>query len=401
MAKVSIIVPTRNRAHLLKVALKSALGQTWYDLEILVSDNYCGNEETRRVFDSFNDPRLRYVRTDRLLAMHDSWEFALAHATGEYVTVLSDDSYLLSDAIERAMATVEEYKVDLIAWNSCTYYSPDWYEPYLRNHLAVANPPYKTVLLSSQDVLRELFDLRLDSAVQMPRFLNSICHRRLLAKIVQRHGRMFLPPCPDYSAAAFLLLNTDQYVFTGWPLGIDGATSRSIGFTLGFNNGEAFREFLAEFEETASFRKAIDLQLATTSVCIAQTLEEVRKSCDPTSIPYHVNRQSVLYQSIESVAAHERNGADVAEAWRILDAYLASQPEDIQRAALTHKRKFQARSLLRGAIGELIHSFPGWEYLARLRGGHIFHGARQHFRNMEECGRIAPQLIATVARREG
>ncbi len=112
-----------------------------------MSDNYCGNEETRDVFESFTDSRLRYVRTDRLLAMHDSWEFALSHATGEYVTVLSDDSYFLSYAIERAMAAVTEYKVDLAAWNSCTYYSPDWFERYLRNHLAVANPPYKTVLL--------------------------------------------------------------------------------------------------------------------------------------------------------------------------------------------------------------------------------------------------------------
>ncbi len=212
---------------------------------------------------------------------------------------------------------------------------------------------------------------------------------------------MFLPPCPDYSAAAFLLLNTDQYVFTGWPLGIDGATSRSIGFTLGFNSGEAFKEFLAEFGETASFRQAVDLQLATTSVCIAQTLEEVRKSCGPASIPYQINRQSMLIQSIENVCINESNGADVAEAWRILDAYLAGQPEDVKRAALTHKRNFKARSRLHSAVAEVIHSLPGWEYLTRLRGGHIFHGARQHFRNMEECGQMAEQLIATIAGGQG
>ena len=76
MPRVSVVMPTRNRAHLLKVALQSALRQTWQDLEILVSDNYCGNEETRKVYESFQDPRLRYVRTDRLLAMPDSWEFA-------------------------------------------------------------------------------------------------------------------------------------------------------------------------------------------------------------------------------------------------------------------------------------------------------------------------------------
>jgi len=397
MTKVSIIIPTRNRAHLLNVALKSALGQTWQDLEILVSDNYCGNEETRSVFESFKDARLRYVRTDRLLAMHDSWEFALSHASGEYVTVLSDDSYFLPYAVEKALAAIQEFQVDLAAWNSCTYYSPDWPQRYLGNHLDVARPPYKTSILSSQDVLRQLFDLDLDSAIHMPRFLNSICHRRLVAKVLQIQGRMFIPPCPDYSAAASLLLNTERYVYIGWPLGIDGATPRSIGFTLHFNKGEAFNEFLAEFDEAASFRQAIDLQLATTSVCIAQTLEEVIRGCGLASIPYKVNRQNVLLQSIDGVARHERNGADVSEAWRILDAYIARQPDDIKLAASRQKRNARTHSRLRHAVARMIHSLPGWEYLARLRGGYVFHGARQHFGNMEECGRIAPQLIASVS----
>jgi len=107
MPRVSIVIPTRNRAHFLKVAIESALGQTWRDLEILVSDNYCGKEDTRDVYLAFKDPRLRYVRTAGLLAMPDSWEFALSHATGEYVTILSDDSSLLFYAIEKAMEAGE------------------------------------------------------------------------------------------------------------------------------------------------------------------------------------------------------------------------------------------------------------------------------------------------------
>jgi hypothetical protein len=323
--------------------------------------------------------------------MHDSWEFALSHACGEYVTVLSDDSYLLPYGVERAMAAIEKFQVDLAAWNSCTYYSPDWPQRYLGNHLDVARPPYRTSVLSSQDVLLQLFDLDPDSFIHMPRFLNSICHRRLVAKVLQMQGRMFIPPCPDYSAAASLLLNTERYVYIGWPLGIDGATPQSIGFALHFNKGEAFNEFLAEFDEAESFRQAIDLQLATTSVCIAQTLEEVIRGCGLESIPYKVNRQNMLLQSIDGVVRHERNGADVSEAWRILDAYIARQPEDIKLAATRHKGNARTHSRLRHAVGRIVHSLPGWEYVARLRGGYVFHGARQHFGNMEECGRIAPQ----------
>jgi len=396
MPRVSIVIPTRNRAHLLRVALQSALRQTWQDLEILVSDNYCGNEETRNVYDSFQDPRLRYVRTDGLLAMPDSWEFALSHAKGEYVTILSDDSYILPYAIERGMATVEEYRLDLAAWNTCTYYSPDWFEPHLRNHLFVTEPPYNTVVLSSQDVTRELFDLQLGMATCMPRFLNSMCHQRLVAKVRQRQGRMFLPPCPDYSAAAGLLLNTDRYVFVRWPLEINGNTPRSIGVSLEFNNGAAFKEFLGEFDETG-FLKMIDLNLATISVSVAQTLEVVKSNCTHECVPYQVNRWNMLRQSIESVAVHERNGADVGEAWRILDTYIARQPEGFRRAAVIQKRRSRFKFMLRSPVARIIHRLPGWEYVFRIRGQNVFRGARYKFQNMEQCGQVAPQLITRVA----
>ena len=398
LPRVSIVIPTRNRPHLLKVALQSALRQTWRDFEILVSDNYCRNEETRKVYDSFQDARLRYVRTDRLLAMPDSWEFALAHAQGEYVSVLSDDSCFFPDALEMALAAMDEFNVDLAAWNTCTYYSPDWYEPFLRNHLSFDKPPYRTVLLSSGEVLRELFDLDLNLAGHMPRFLNSLCHRSLVEKVVQVHGRMFIPPCPDFSAAASLLANTGNYVFLGRPLAIDGATPLSIGFTLGYGYVDAFKEFLAEFQDAAAFQRAIDLPLGTVSVTVAQTLAAVKMSCARERFPHEINRRNMLFQSIRSVAAQERCGADVREAWRILDANIARQPEDIQRAAVTQKRRSRLRAALRSVVAGMLRWFPRWECLAPFTGRRLISGARHRFQNMEQCGLVAPQLVASVAR---
>jgi hypothetical protein len=224
-----------------------------------------------------------------------------------------------------------------------------------------------------------------------------MCHQRLVAKVLEIQGRMFLPPCPDYSAAASLLVNTDKYVFVGWPLGVNGATPWSIGFALGFNSGRAFKEFLAEFEETASFQRLISLDLPTVSVSVAQSLENVRRSFYSERIPHQVNQWNMLCQSIESVAAYQQNGANVAEAWRILDEYIARQPEDIRRAAVAERRRSKVYSMLRSPVARLIHCLPGWEYLARLRGPYVFRGARHHFQNMEQCGQAAPRLIAALA----
>jgi len=399
MPKVSIVIPTRNRARLLRVALESALRQTWQDLEILVSDNYCGNEETRNVYESFEDSRLRYVRTDGLLAMPDSWEFALSHAKGEYVTFLTDDSYLLSFALERAMAAVAQYQMDLVAWNNSAYFALDWLQPFQRNLFYVGKPPYSTAVLTSQTVLRELFDLHFGPHI--PKFLNSLCHRRLVAKVLEVQGRMFFPPCPDYSAAVSFLLNTDKYVFVGWPLGIDGGTNRSIGYAAMLKNAHAFQEFLAEFKDSASFRRLIDLDLVTIPVLTAQSLENVRSRFYSERFPYPPSKQNILCQSIESVSTYERYGANVREEWRILDDFLARQPEGIKRAGMTQRRLSKLRSLLATPVARMLHNLPGWVYLERLRGQYIFRGDRHGFQNLEQCGEAAPRLIAKVAEATG
>jgi phytoene dehydrogenase-like protein len=105
----------------------------------------------------------------------------------------------------------------------------------------------------------------------------------------------------------------------------------------------------------------------------------------------------MLCQSIESVATYERYGANVAEEWRILDEFLARQPEDIKRAGVDQRRRSKLRSLLLTPVGRMLHRLPGWEHLERLRGQYIYRGDHHGFQNMEQCGEVAPRLIAKVA----
>ena len=403
MPRVSIVIPTRNRAHLLKTALQSALRQTYQDLEILVSDNYCGNEETRKVYESFQDPRLRYVRTDRLLAMPDSWDFALSHAKGDYVTFLTDDSYLLCYALENALGALDKFNAELVVWDCCEYVSPDWVFPMPRNVLYVSirrhqSNPY---LVSSRDVLQQLYELQ--PTRHMPKFLNSLCHQGLIARVLRVQKRMFLPPAPDYTAAVSLLVNTDKYVFVGRPLVINGTTPWSIGAAQMINDGDASKEFFKEFEETESFRRLVDLDLTTATVCAAQSLENVRRAFYSEQIPYQLNERNMLCQSIETVARYERNGADTRAAWRVIDDYIARRDEDFRRAAAVQKRRSKLHSKLLTPVWRMVRRMPGAEYFerltGRLRGEYLFHGTRFGFENLEQCGQMAPQLIASFGDR--
>src|ERR1700719_5088686 len=111
----SVVIPTRNRANLLPNALQSAMDQTHNDYEIIVSDNN-STPETHQAVRQFGNDRVRYFRVDRTLAMPDSWEFAIGHARGEYITILSDDDAVSPTLLERLSTFLGDKQVKLISW---------------------------------------------------------------------------------------------------------------------------------------------------------------------------------------------------------------------------------------------------------------------------------------------
>ena len=61
MPRVSIIIPTYNRAAMLKEALESVLAQTYSDYEVLVVDDG-STDNTREVVESLQRPdKIRYI----------------------------------------------------------------------------------------------------------------------------------------------------------------------------------------------------------------------------------------------------------------------------------------------------------------------------------------------------
>ena len=61
--KVSVIIPTYNRAEFLRIAILSALNQTFKDIEIIVADDK-STDHTQDVVKSFKDKRIRYIASE-------------------------------------------------------------------------------------------------------------------------------------------------------------------------------------------------------------------------------------------------------------------------------------------------------------------------------------------------
>jgi glycosyltransferase involved in cell wall biosynthesis len=90
--KVSILMATYNRPQFVGASIESAIGQTFVDWELIVSDD-SENDGTEKAVAPYavKDKRVRYFHRPIKGTIANSSNFALAQAKGEYVAILDDD----------------------------------------------------------------------------------------------------------------------------------------------------------------------------------------------------------------------------------------------------------------------------------------------------------------------
>lgn len=90
MPKVSVIIPTHNRADLLPVAVKSVLNQTFQDFEIIIVDD-ASTDNMADVVSAFKDERIKLFRRDVSGGDAVARNLGIANSNGEYIALLDDD----------------------------------------------------------------------------------------------------------------------------------------------------------------------------------------------------------------------------------------------------------------------------------------------------------------------
>jgi glycosyltransferase involved in cell wall biosynthesis len=104
--KVSVVIPTHNRASFLQAAIQSVLNQTFQDFEIIVVDD-ASEDQTGEVVQSFTDPRLRYMRHETSRGQGATRNAGLHQASGEYVALLDDDDEWMLQKLEKQVALLD------------------------------------------------------------------------------------------------------------------------------------------------------------------------------------------------------------------------------------------------------------------------------------------------------
>jgi glycosyltransferase involved in cell wall biosynthesis len=232
--KFSILLPTRNRLDLLKLAVQSVLEQDYPDWQIVISDN-ASVEDVASYVQALADDRIRYLRTDTLLPVTANWNRALEASDGDYVIMLGDDDCLLENCLSILAKLIDEYRAPELIYVEAIQFAYPGVVPEAPNgfvqhgYCAFLNGESQPFLLDRKialDCVRSACSFRITYGYNMQ---HSVISRAAIAKL-SADGAFFRSPYPDYYATNALFLAAREILVVPWPLVGIGISAKSFGF---------------------------------------------------------------------------------------------------------------------------------------------------------------------------
>lgn len=107
--KVSIIIPVYNGSNFLDEAIRSALSQTYNNIEVIVvNDGSDDNGETERIANQYGE-RIKYLYKENG-GVSSALNYGIRNMTGEWFSWLSHDDLYMPEKIERSIDVLCEQK---------------------------------------------------------------------------------------------------------------------------------------------------------------------------------------------------------------------------------------------------------------------------------------------------
>lgn len=103
----SVIIPAFNCEKYIGAALRSALGQTYNNIEIIVIDD-CSTDKTRDIIRSFDDGRIRLLDVEKNSGAAASRNLGLDSAAGEFIAFLDADDIWSRDKLEKQISSIRK-----------------------------------------------------------------------------------------------------------------------------------------------------------------------------------------------------------------------------------------------------------------------------------------------------
>jgi glycosyltransferase involved in cell wall biosynthesis len=321
----SIVLATKNRSSVVSYALESVLRQTFTDFEIILQDND-DTDDTSKVIERYDDPRIRYFRTNGKLSMVDNWESGVSHAEGQYLICLTDRSALKSFALEKIRNAIDLYREDAFVWQFDMFDDRTGVVSYL-------NLPDKPEVKTST----ELFSLFLNNGYNaysnyLPRGLNSCCARSVVDDIRRSTGGvLFHRMSPDYTFAFMVLAHRSRVVEMNTPLFVWGYPQLSNGGGV-YGESETLQRFIQDLSsDESSFYGTVPIKalgihnsLFNDLIRLKQQFPDLFREVEPDWAKYFVAcREEIEERSLDDGSRQARMAA-----W---ESALAQQPPTVRQ----------------------------------------------------------------------
>ena len=117
--KVSIGLPVYNGENYLGEAIESILGQTYQNIEIVITDN-ASVDRTREICEKYAavDDRVKYFRNKHNLGAAPNFNKSFEFATGKYFKWMAHDDILVPTFVEKCVTILEENPDVVLCYSS-------------------------------------------------------------------------------------------------------------------------------------------------------------------------------------------------------------------------------------------------------------------------------------------
>lgn len=103
--QVSVIIPTCNRPGLLPTAIRSVLGQSFSDFEVVIVDD-ASDDSIDGVVNAFQDERVRWIRHEHRRGGAAARNTGIGNTDGEFVAFLDDDDEWYPEKLARQVSVL-------------------------------------------------------------------------------------------------------------------------------------------------------------------------------------------------------------------------------------------------------------------------------------------------------
>ncbi len=119
--KVSIVLPTYNRANLLGRAMESILAQSWREFELIVVDDG-STDRTQEVVDSYGEERIRYIKLDRNYGAAHARNVGIGSARYPYIAFHDSDDVWCEGKLDKQMRALAVSGQVGMVYGYCKYH---------------------------------------------------------------------------------------------------------------------------------------------------------------------------------------------------------------------------------------------------------------------------------------